>query len=104
MCLTEYVYDLTARSHTVFSLYLSTIGKMNFQTDRSILLPVEFSRVLSNFRQLILLITTWKGEATWKKTGVICVLFHCCENRDTTIHKDASGKTITAQLHVESTL
>ena len=33
----------------MFSLILSMTGKLNFQTSKAILLPVEFSRIPSNF-------------------------------------------------------
>ena len=36
--------------YLVFSLILSTTGKINFQTGKAILLPVEFSRIPSNFK------------------------------------------------------
>ena len=35
--------------YLVFSLILSMTGKINFQTGKAILLPVEFSRIPSNF-------------------------------------------------------
>ena len=38
-------------SFSVFSLILSITGKINFQTGKAILLPVEFSRIPSNFKQ-----------------------------------------------------
>ena len=35
----------------VFSLILSMTGKINFQSGKAILLPVEFSRIPSNFKR-----------------------------------------------------
>ena len=50
---------------SVFSLILSMTGKINFQTSKATLLPVEFSILNSNkryYRQQMLLVTAWKGE------------------------------------------
>ena len=50
---------------SVFSLILSMTGKINFQTSKPTLLPVEFSILNSNkryYRQQMLLVTAWKGE------------------------------------------
>ena len=38
-------------TESVFSFILSMTGKINFQTGKAILLPVEFSRIPSNFKQ-----------------------------------------------------
>ena len=38
-------------SSLVFSLILRMTGKLNFQTGKAILLPVEFSRIPSNFKR-----------------------------------------------------
>ena len=38
------------KKKAVFSLILSMIGKIDFQTGKAILLPVEFSRIPSNFK------------------------------------------------------
>ena len=37
--------------YLVFSLILSMTGKINFQTGKAILLPVEFSRIPSKFKR-----------------------------------------------------
>ena len=50
---------------SVFSLILSMTGKINFQTSKPTLLPVEFSILNSNkryYRRQMLLVTAWKGE------------------------------------------
>ena len=50
---------------SVFSLILSMTGKINFQTSKATILPVEFSILNSNkryYRQQMLLVTAWKGE------------------------------------------
>ena len=38
-------------SSLVFSLILRMTGKLNFQTGKAILLPVEFSRIPRNFKR-----------------------------------------------------
>ena len=50
---------------SAFSLILSMTGKINFQTSKATILPVEFSILNSNkryYRQQMLLVTAWKGE------------------------------------------
>ena len=50
---------------SVFSLILSMTGKINFQTSKATLLPVEFSILNSNkryYKYYMLLVTAWKGE------------------------------------------
>ena len=38
-------------TESVFSYILSMTGKINFETGKAILLPVEFSRIPCNFKQ-----------------------------------------------------
>ena len=50
---------------SVFSLILRMTGKINFQTSKPTLLPVEFSILNSNkryYKYYMLLVTAWKGE------------------------------------------
>ena len=38
-------------TESVFSYILSMTGKINFETGKAILLPIEFSRIPCNFKQ-----------------------------------------------------